>query len=109
MKRLWASSLGMTLGLLATTGRAQEIEWRAAGTPVQRAAAVAEPVPQVTAPPRAPQPQVMDSADLAVRPAGRPRALPRTSTDLVPVSFAAPGEVTWTHIRGQDFEDNPPL
>ncbi len=99
MNRILASSLGMTLGLLATAGRADEPVWRPARDRT--------PPPPA---PAAPAPPALAAPTQAACWLGPPQSS-QTSGAIIPVAATAPAadRGVWIRARGQQPDDVPLL
>jgi hypothetical protein len=117
MKRMLASGLGVTLGLMTATGQAQELNWRAAKSqtppalPVAKAGApqppppvtlaltpiavvaISEPAPVPAAPVPAPRAQTTVAATTADQPSDRPRPVTVISREGAETMTASVGDV----------------
>jgi hypothetical protein len=104
MKRILASSLGMTLGLLASAGRADDPVWRAPRDRGPQPVTAAPLPPIVTLQPTASSAGVVTAAHMArwlgdnERPAVRP---------AVVAAAAVGNDITWVRVRAQSAEDEP--
>src|SRR5438309_1147591 len=104
MKRMLASGLGMTLGLITATGHAQEANWRAAKSqPTQPPAPVAQAPPQdgvrwVTARAKVSADDPPDVPNVLPTPGERPAA-PGTLVTSVTEPAAAVTQSTTTGVH----------